>query len=74
MLQIRLEENLSFGVFNWEVTQSGGSILEDLISLEDMEMKIVDPTLCTHGVVSNAKILTLTQPENLEEQAQNFIR
>ncbi len=74
MLQIRLEENLSFGVFNWEVTKSSCSIFENLISLEDMEVKVVDPTLCSHRVVSNAKILTLAQPENLEEQTQNFIR
>ena len=56
------------------MAQGGDAILEDLISLEDMEVKIVDPTFCTHRVVSNAKILTLTQPEDLEEQAQDFIR
>jgi len=46
---------------------------EDLVCVDQMEMKIIDPALSAHRVVANPQILVLRNPEDLKQQCHQLI-
>lgn len=73
MFQWRFKKINSCCFFDWETSYFASISCEDCVSIQQMKMKIINPTFSSHGVVSYSKILIWWNPKNLKEKWHKLI-
>lgn len=73
MFQWRIKEINSCSFFNWETCYFTSFRSKDSVSVQQMKMKVVNPTFSSHWVISNSKILICGNPEDLKEKWHKLI-